>query len=252
MSNVLLEEYLRRLRLPTVARNYEKAAKEAEGNHVTFQEYLCSLLEQEVQSRDESRRKERMRRAQFPSSKTLDNFKFDEIPALDKKAVLQLFRGSYLHDSENIVFIGPQGTGKTHLSIALGMQACSDGMHVKFHTAGQLLHQLIEARDEKQVLKVQQNLARFDLLILDELGMIDCKPDEAYLLFEVISARYEHSSTIITTNLEFKDWNSVFCTQQLTTALLDRLIHRCHIIQVNGESYRFKESVRRKKGKSAA
>ena len=216
MSNALLDEYLRRLRLPTVARNYEKAAKEAEGNNVTFQEYLCSLLEQEVQSRDESRRRERLRRALFPATKTLDSFKFDEIPSLDKKAVLQLFRGTYLQENENIVFIGPQGTGKTHLSIALGIQACSDGMHVRFHTAGQLLHQLIEARDEKQVLKVQQNLSKFDLLILDELGMIDCKPDEAYLLFEVISARYEHSSTIITTNLEFQAWNGVFCTTAYT------------------------------------
>lgn len=252
MNNALLDDYLRRLRLPTVARNYTKAAKEAEGNNVTFQEYLCSLLEQEVQSRDENRRKERLRRAQFPVSKTLDSFKFDEVPALDKKAVLQLFKGTYLADNENIVFIGPQGTGKTHLSIALGVQACTEGMHVRFHTAGQLLHQLVEARDEKGLLKVQDNLAKFDLLIVDELGMIDCKPDEAYLLFEVISARYEIGSTIISTNLEFKDWNSVFCTQQLTTALLDRLIHRCHIIQVNGESYRFKESVRRKKKKEAA
>src|SRR5271156_2729093 len=104
MNNALLDDYLRRLRLPTVGRNYAKAAKEAEGNNVTFQEDLCSLLEQEVQSRDENRRKERLRRAQFPVSKTLDNFKFDEVPALDKKAVLQLFKGTYLADNENIVF----------------------------------------------------------------------------------------------------------------------------------------------------
>jgi len=251
MNNVLLDEYLKRLRLPTVAKNYERAAKEANGNRVTFQEYLCSLLEQEVQSRDESRRKERLTRAKFPALKTLDNFKFEEVPSLDKKLVLQLFKGQYLQGAENIVFIGPHGTGKSHLAIALGIQGCHDGRHVGFFTVAELIHQLIEARDDRQVLKLQQKLARYDLLILDELGMVDCKPDEANLLFQVISSRYERRSTIITTNLEFKDWTSVFCTQQLTAALLDRLIHRCQIVQINGESFRFKESVRRKKSKEA-
>lgn len=251
MSNVLLDEYLKRLRLPTVAKHYERAAKEADANRVTYQEYLCSLLEQEIQTRDESRRKERLTRAKFPALKTLDNFKFEEVPSLDKKLVLQLFKGQYLQATENVVFIGPHGTGKTHLAIALGIQACYEGKHARFFTVAELVHQLLEARDERQVLRFQQQLARYDPLVLDELGMVDCKPDEANLLFQVISTRYERRSTIITTNLEFKDWTSVFCTQQLTSALLDRLIHRCQIVQINGESYRFKESVRRKKTKDA-
>lgn len=252
MNKSLLDDYLKRLRLSTVAKNYERATKEADGHRVTYEEYLCSLLEQEVQARDESRRKERLTQAKFPTLKTLDSFKFDEIPSLDKQSVLQLFKGKYMDVLENIVFIGPHGVGKTHLAIALGIQACHDGKQIRFFTAGDLLHQLTEAREKNTVSKFQEKLAKLDLLIIDELGMADCSPDEAKLLSQVINSRYEKRSTIITTNLEFKDWTSVFCTQQLTSALLDRLTHRCTIVQVNGESYRFKESVRRKKNKKAA
>ena len=247
MSTVLLDQYLKRLRLPTVAKNYELVAKEAETNRVAYEEYLCCLTEQEVQAREENTRKDRLVRARFPSMKTLDQFNFEEIPSLDKSMVMQLFRGQYLDAAENIVLMGGHGTGKSHLAISLGVEACTAGKRVRFYSVGDLVHQLLEARDARQVFRLQQQLARYDLLILDELGMTDCKQDGGNLLFQVISSRYERCSTIITTNLEFKDWTSVFGTQQLTNALLDRLVHRCQIIPMNGESYRFKESVRRKK-----
>ena len=246
-TNVLLSNYLKRLRLPTVAKAYERLAEEALSNKATYQEYLCCLLEQEVQARDETTRKERIAQAKFPSIKTLDTFNFEEIPTLNKKLVLKLFSGQYLQAGENIVFIGGQGTGKTHLSIALGMQACCQGKRVRFFTAAELKHQLIEARDEKQLLRYQQQLARCDLLIVDELGRIDGTQDGANLLFQFFGSRYERSSTIFTTNLEFGDWSSVFITKNLTAAVLDRLNHHCHIVEANGESYRFKESLRRKK-----
>jgi DNA replication protein DnaC len=247
MSIVLLDQYLKRLRLPTVAKNYELVAKEAKVNRAGYEEYLCCLSEQEVQAREENTKKERLVRAKFPSMKTLDQFKFDEIPALDKNVVMQLFTGQYLEAAENVVFLGGHGTGKSHLAISLGVEACSAGKKVRFYSVGELVHQLLEARDARQVFRLQQQLARYDLLILDELGMTDCKQDGGNLLFQVISSRYERCSTIITTNLEFKDWTSIFGTQQLTNALLDRLVHRCQIVPMNGESYRFKESVRRKK-----
>lgn len=247
MSTVLLDQYLKRLRLPTVVKNYKLVAKEAEANRVTYEEYLCCLSEQEVQAREEKTRKDRLAKARFPSFKTFDQFKFEEIPALDKSLVMQLFTGQYLETAENAVFLGGHGTGKTHLAISLGVEACSAGKKVRFYSVGELVHQLLEARDARQVFRLQQQLARYDLLILDELGMTDCKQDGGNLLFQVISSRYERCSTIITTNLEFKDWTSVFGTQQLTNALLDRLVHRCQIVPMNGESYRFKESVRRKK-----
>lgn len=252
MNSTLLDQYLKRLRLPTVARNYARLAKEAQGNKVNHQEYLCCLLELEVQAREENMRKQRLCNAKFPGHKTLDQFKFDEIAGIDKNLVLQLFRGEYLSAHENVVLIGSHGTGKTHLAIALGIDACHQGKKVRFYSVGELVHQLLEARDARQVLRLQQQLARYDLLILDELGMTECKQDAGNLLFQVVSTRYERCSTIITTNLEFKDWTTVFCTQRLTNALLDRLVHRCHIVQANGESYRFKESIRRKKAKGSA
>jgi len=251
VSTVLLDQYLKRLRLPTVARNYNLMAKEAEINRVAYEEYLCCLTEQEVQAREENTRKDRLVRARFPAIKTLDQFNFEEIPALDKNMVMQLFRGQYLESAENIVFLGGHGTGKSHLAISLGVEACAAGKRVRFYSVGDLVHQLLEARDARQVFRLQQQLAKYDLLILDELGMTDCKQDGGNLLFQVISSRYERCSTIITTNLEFKDWTSIFGTQQLTNALLDRLVHRCQIVPVNGESYRFKESVRRQKKKVA-
>lgn len=247
MSIALLDDYLKRLKLPTIARNYDRVAKEAQSNKVTLQEYLCCLAELEVQTREENRKKERLSQAKFPSMKTLDQFKFEEIPNIDKNAVLQLFKGQYLASAENVVFIGNHGTGKTHLAIALGVDACHAGKKVRFYSVGELVHQLLEARDARQVFRMQQQLAKYDLLILDELGLTDCKQDGGNLLFQVISSRYERCSTIITTNLEFKDWTNVFGTQQLTNALLDRLVHRCQIVQANGESFRFKESIKRKR-----
>jgi DNA replication protein DnaC len=252
MSKALLDQYLKRLKLSTVARNYERAAEEADSGNVSYEDYLCTLLEQEVESRDSSRRKERITRAKFPSLKTLETFKFEEVPALDKKCVLKLFKGQYVAEAESVIFIGPHGVGKTHLAIALGVQACQDGKTVRFFTAGELVHLLVEAKDELKVLKLQGDLSKTDVLIVDELGMADCNAEEAKLLFQVLNARYEKRATIITTNLEFADWTSVFCTKQLTSAVLDRLTHRCHIVAIEGESYRFKEGLRRNKRNPAA
>jgi len=250
MSNVLINEYLKRLRLPTITKNYERLADEALASKASFEQYLCCLLEQEVQNRQERTRKQRIADAKFPALKTLDAFEFEEIPSLNKSLVLKLFKGNYLPEAENIVFVGGQGTGKTHLGIALGIQACHDGKRVRFFSTADLIHQLLEARDDKQLLRYQQQLLRYDLLILDELGLLDStktySQDGSNLLFQVISSRYERGSTIITTNLEFQEWNSVFGTQKLTAALLDRLTHRCHVVEANGESYRFKQSLRRK------
>lgn len=247
-TSILLSNYFKRLRLPAAAKAYERVAEEASANKANYDDFLCCLLEQEVQARDESTKRERISQAKFPTIKTLDTFEFEEIPTLNKKLVLKLFGGQYLHDAENVVFIGGQGTGKTHLSIALGMQACSQGKRVKFFTAADLAHQLIEARDEKELVRLQNQLAKCELLILDELGRIEGTKDGANLLFQVLGSRYERSSTIITTNLDFGDWSSVFITKNLTAAVLDRLNHRCHLIEANGESYRFKHSMRTKRG----
>jgi DNA replication protein DnaC len=245
-TNALLNSYLKRLKLPNIAKAFERLAEEASTSKASYQEYLCCLLELEVHGRDASTRRERISQAKFPGQKTLDTFEFHEIPSLSKKAVLKLATGQYLGKAENVVFMGGQGTGKTHLAIALGMLACEAGKRVKFYTVADLVHQLIEARDEKQLFRYQQNLAKCELLILDELGRVECNQDGANLLFQIIGSRYERTSTIITSNLEFGGWSSVFVTQNLTAAVIDRLIHRSHILEVNGESYRFKQSLRSK------
>lgn len=251
MSHQLLEQHLKRLRMPTVLENYRKVADEARQSQASFEDYLCTLLEQELSVREVNAHRERLYRARFPMVKTLDAFDFSALPTLNKQLVLQLFKGAFIDSAENIIFMGGIGTGKTHLAIALGAEACRLRKKVRFYTVASLINELIEAHDERKLNRFQQQLAKYDLLILDELGMVDYDKEGANKLFQVLSLRYERRSTVITTNLEFKDWTQVFGSQQLTAALVDRLTHRCHILEMNGESYRFKESLKRKKRTAA-
>ena len=199
----ILKQYSKQLKLPTVAQNFSRLAEEAKSNKVGYMEFLSCLFELEVQHRAEKKRRACLSDAKFPTVKSLDSFQFEEIPSLNKALVLKLFSGQYLAAGENVVLMGGQGTGKTHLSIALGVQACNEGKTVRFYTVADLVHQLVEARDQKQVLNFQQRLAKLELLILDELGRVECNQDQANLLFRVIASRYERKSTIITSNLEF-------------------------------------------------
>ena len=251
-KNQLLDEYLKKLKLPTVAGQYERMTQEAIKNKIGHEEYLCSLTELEVRYREEKSQKARLRNASFPAMKTLDSFDFAAAQYLNKALILELYKGNYLNTGENIVFMGSIGTGKTHLATSFGIEACRTGKRVKFCSIAGLINELIEAQEHKRLSRLQQHLVRIDLLILDELGMVPYDRDGANMLFQVISARHEFKPTIVTTNLEFKDWTQVFGSQQLTTAVLDRLTHRCHIVEMNGESYRFRDSLRKRKSKDVA
>lgn len=251
-QNALLDSYLKRLRLATVARNYQRLAQDAATSKVGHIDFLASLLELEVTTRDQNAQQERLRKAGFPTIKMLDSFDFSALPHLNKSLVLELYRGSYFTNAFNIVLLGSIGTGKTHLATSFGVEACKMGKKVKFYTVASLATELIEAHDSRKLSSFKATLRKTDLLILDELGMVPFHQDAANLLFQVINDRYEQRSTIITTNLPFPDWTKLFGTQQLTAALLDRLTHRCHILEMNGDSYRFKESLGRQKKKSAA
>ena len=249
-KNHLLEEYLKQLKLSTILREYSKVAKEAAGNNSCHEEFLLTLIEQEVLTRQANGIKRRIQQAGFPREKSLDEFEFSCLPDLNKTKFLRFYRsGEYLSRRENVVLIGNNGTGKTHLAICLGREACRQGKRVNFQTAAGLVTSLIDASEEKRLLNLQRRLKVAVLLIVDELGEIPLSQPGAQLLFGVFADRYEQGSTIVTTNLEFGEWTKVFGDEKLTSALLDRLTHRCEIFLMNGESYRFRESQRRLKRK---
>ena len=245
-NDVLLRSHLKRLRLPVVAQNYARLSKEAAAHNQSYQDYLLALLEGEVLQRDENAQKLRLARARFPLIKTLDNFDFSAIPSLNKALVIELARGSFVDRRENVIFIGSYGTGKTHLATAIGVDACRQGKRVRFYTAAALINELLEAHAQLRISKLETALAKCELIVLDELGFVPFSKEGAEALFTFCSSRYERGSLIITTNLDFARWKEIFGDEALTGALLDRLTHRCHIIEMNGDSYRFKESLRRK------
>ncbi len=167
---------------------------------------------------------------------------FLAIPSVNKQLIIQLARCEYVDRRENVIAIGNSGTGKTHVALGLGLAACQRGLSVGFTTAASLVHELIEVRDERRLLNLQKELARLELLIVDELGFVPFSKTGAKLLFKVFSQRYERGSVLVTTNLPFDEWTEVFGSERLTGALLDRLTHRVHILEMNGESYRLKQS----------
>jgi DNA replication protein DnaC len=245
-ADLLLRSYLKCLKLPTIAANCRKFAQEAASTNQPYERYLLALTEAEVHAREANAERKRIAKARFPALKTLDSFEFAAIPTLNKQAVLELTKGHYLDARENVILVGPTGTGKTHISIALGIAACRQGKRVRFTTAAGLINELIEAQAQLRLSKVETTLLKLDLLILDEVGFVPFSKTGAELLFGVLTERYERGSVLLTTNLDFASWTDAFGDARLTGALLDRLTHRCHIIEFQGDSYRFKESLRRK------
>jgi DNA replication protein DnaC len=249
---VLLAHHLKQLRLPTVLREYDKVARECARDGVDHPRYLLRLLELELIDRERRLVERRIRQARFPATKSLDSFVFTAIPSLNKMLVLELARCEYILRRENVIALGNSGTGKTHIALSLGLAACQKGFSVTFITAAGLVHQLMEARDEKRLLRLQRELQAPKLLIVDELGYVPLSSTGAELLFEVFSQRHERSSTIVTSNLPFEEWTSVLGSERLTGALLDRLTHHVHILTMNGDSYRLAQSTARRRLSSKA
>ena len=249
---ILLAHHLKQLRLPTILREYDKVAQACASEGVDHPRYLLRLVELELLEREQRAVERRIREARFPVVKSFDTFDFLAIPSLNKMLVLELARCEYILRHENIIALGNSGTGKTHTALALGLAACQRGFSVRFTSAAGLVHQLREARDEKRLLKLQNQLQACQLLIVDELGYVPLSPTGAELLFEIFSHRHEQGSTLITSNLPFEEWTSVFGSERLTGALLDRLTHHVHILQLNGESYRLKAAQSRQRRAHAA
>ena len=250
---LLLDHYLKQLRLPTMLREYASVAAvcaREDQDHVAF---LLPLVERELIEREQRAAQRRIKSARFPVLKTLDTFQFEAQASINRPLVLELTRGEYLERQENILLMGNPGTAKTHLATALGQAACMQGKRVRFFSVTGLVTQLLESREDRQLERFLKRLEKQHLIILDEFGYVPFSKAGAELLFEVVSRAYERTSLVLTTNLPFEHWTEVLGNERLTGALLDRITHRVHIIEANGDSYRLRDARRRakrKRGKS--
>jgi DNA replication protein DnaC len=250
-THMLLRANLKQLRLPTMGAEFEKLAREAAAADEGYEQYLLRLTELEVAARASNAVQARIRAAGFPVQKDFDTFDFTAVPHLSKPKVLELARGEWIEQRSNVCLLGSPGTGKTHVATALGLAACRQGKRVRFFTAAALVTQLEEAQKRYQLDRLLAQLDRADLLICDELGYLSFSRTGAELLFQVFADRYERRSLLVTSNLAFGEWGQVFQGERMTAALLDRLTHRCQIFEMNGESFRFREAMKSKKGKKA-
>ena len=239
--NPLLETYLRQLRLPTFIEHYQTFAADAALNNLDHTRYLLALVEQEIQNRDQNRIERRIKAARFPVLKELADFDFSALPTLNKALILDLARGEYIRNRGSLIFIGNPGLGKTHIAISLAIASCRQGHKVRFWTAANLVNELIAAQDEHRLHKLTAATQKLDLVVIDELGFIPFTPNGAHALFTFCSEIYERVALILTTNLHFSDWIQLFGDERLTAALLDRLTHHATIIELVGESFRFRQ-----------
>ena len=235
---------LKDLCLPAVAANWERLALQAVRERQGHAEYLADLAHLEVTLRRERRIARRIREARFPVLKTLDGFDFATQPALDREAVLDLFGCDFVEDKHNVVLIGGIGTGKTHLAIALGIACCQREKRVIFTTAAEATNALVEAKAQGRLSRKLEQLARFDVIVLDELGYVPFDRQGADLLFGLVTKVYEKRSLIITTNLPFARWSEVFLDATTAAAVIDRLVHHATILKTEGESYRLRDAKR--------
>ncbi len=244
---LLLQHHLKALKLPVFLREHAKLAAQCATDQADYATFLLRLSELELLERERKGCERRIKQARFPANKALDNFDFSVTPSLNKKQVLELARGEWIDQKENVIFLGNPGCGKSHLAMALGRVACQRGYKVRFFTAAGLINALVEARNEKNLLRLQAQLAKVQVLIVDELGYVPFSKTGAELLFEIFSQRYECESIIVTSNLPFEEWTTVLESERLTGALLDRLTHRVHILPIEEGSYRLAQSREKKR-----
>jgi DNA replication protein DnaC len=245
-SMVLLKHHLKALRLPTIHAECEKVAGRCACDNVDHLGFLLQLCELELIEREKRAADRRLKAAKFPNLKTLEAFDFTAQPSINRLLVTELMRCAYIDKRESIILIGNPGTGKTHIATALAIEACGRGKRVRFWKVTELVTHLIETREERQLVRMKSQLAKLDLLVLDELGYVPTSKLGAELLFDVISTAYERTSLIVTTNLPFENWTEVLGSERLTGATLDRLTHRCHILEATGQSYRLQDARRRR------
>jgi len=247
---VLLRHHLTALRLPSIKAECEQVAREAASANLDYLGFLLRLCERELQDREQRACQRRLKAAKFPQLKSLDDFDFTAQPSLNRALVVELSRCEFIDRRESVILLGGPGTGKTHVATGLAASACQRGKRVRFYRVTELITHLLEAREERVLSRLRAQLARLELLVLDEFGYVPASQVGAELLFDVISTAYEKTSVIVTTNLPFERWTEVLGNERLVAATLDRLTHRCHILEATGDSYRLREAQRRRKGAS--
>jgi DNA replication protein DnaC len=243
----MIRLYAKQLRLPTLAQ-IDDLIRQAEEQGLSYADFLGQVLQREINQREENQQRLKIRKAKFPLEKSLDTFDLSRLTQVEDALIWQLATGEFVKRRENVIMIGNPGTGKTHLAIGLGRRMCSYGFKVRFYTAANLVAELIEAQLNQNLLKLQKSIAKLDLLILDELSYLSFTRNQAELLFHVLSERNERGSVIITTNLEFSRWTEIFPDTMLTAALVDRLTHRAHILDMNVPSYRLEQRLKQQRG----
>lgn len=243
-----IRQYARQLRLPTVGAQFLQLAEEAVRQKRGHVAYLEALLAAEMEEREKNAIVRRIQEAKFPKVKTLEDFHFDEAPHIPAAQLRQLAEGGYLSRSEPIILLGETGTGKTHLATGLAVEACRQRKRARFTTAAGLANELIEAKNHSELNRITNRWLRYELIVIDEMAYVAMPESAVELLFQVISGRAERAAVIVTTNLPFSEWTTMFPNARLCKAMLDRLTDRAHIIETGGESYRFRRTLERTKG----
>ena len=251
LTTELLKTQFRQLRLPTMGREFERLARDAASTNQTFEQFLLRLTEIELSARAANAVTTRIKNAEFPVEKDFDTYDFSVMPNLSKPKILELARCEWIEQKYNCCLVGSHGTGKTHIAVGWGLAACRAGLRVRFFTAAELVSRLEAEQKQYTLDRFLRQLDRAHLLICDELGYVTMSRGGVELLFRVFADRYERGSLLVTSNLPFSEWNQIFQGERMTAALLDRLTHHCHIFEMNGESYRVRESMKAKKGRTA-
>jgi DNA replication protein DnaC len=242
-----IKEYCKILSLPQVALSYEKESENAAKAKLSYQEYLYKVLQNQVVVRVDNSINAKIKKAKFPFIKSIEEFDFSFQPQVEEKLLRELCNLNFLSESKNIIFIGPPGVGKTHLSVSIGLKAAQARKRVLFFTAEDLINELISAEMSRRLQEYIDSLSRIDLLIIDELGYLEIGKHAASMFFKLISKRYERTSTIVTSNKPFEEWGEIFGDEVVATAILDRLLHHSHPFLIQGKSYRVKNLFEKQK-----